>query len=98
LLGPKIDLFEGVVWVIFWLPPRRPKKRPRGPKTRPRAPKEAPRGRKEHPRWLQEGLKRPLRAGQQGPRPSKIAPRGSKDTEDAQHPKEAPGASPKMTC
>ena len=38
----KLTFFGYVIFVIFWSPPRRPKRRPRGPKTPPRAPQEAP--------------------------------------------------------
>ena len=40
-------------------PPRRPKRRPSGPKTPPRAPQEAPRRRQERPRKPQEEPQRP---------------------------------------
>ena len=70
-----MTFFRHVIFVTFWSPLTRPKRRPRGPKTPPRASQEAPRGRQERPRRLQEGLKSAQGGSKKASRAAKLHPR-----------------------
>ena len=74
----KLTFFWHVIFVTFWSPLRRPKRRPRGPKRLQDPPKDGPRGAQETPRPPQERPKRLQEAAKSAPGGSKKASRDPK--------------------
>ena len=74
--------------MLFWMAPRRPKRRPSGPKTPPRRPKRRPSGPKTPPRHL-KSLQEVAKSAPGGPKRSPRDPRSrSRELKTLQdHPK-----------
>ena len=91
--GLEVDLFLACIFVMFWSPLRRPKRRPRGPKTPPRAPQEAAKSAPGGSKRASRGPKSRSRGLKTRPRAPKSLPRRPQGFSEAPGPTAVSGKS-----